>query len=352
MGIKKRGKYWHYRVWIKGTEYTGTTSLDATERNRKAAQRFAEQKRCELEQGLKSPKCASVSFPEAAGQFLAWARDVEYRQKPNTAQRLATSFASLAAFFGDRLVREITAVAVEDYKSWRVREHQVRDVTIRHDLYALSLFFNRYAIKHEWAAANPVKDVKKPSDAESFHQHVVTQTEETAYFSKARGTLHDVGRLILLTGCRPEEILSLQPTNIDAEGAQLTIWGGKTRAARRSIDLTGEALEILKARLQPQGTWLFPSARIEGGHVSKLNAQHDRACLEAGVSFRLYDLRHTFATRMVEQGKCDIPTLAAILGHSSLRVLTRYVHPTAQHRKEAIKRMERAMKPKLKVVGK
>ncbi len=40
---------------------------------------------------------------------------------------------------------------------------------------------------------------------------------------------------------------------------------------------------------------------------------------------------------MVEAG-CDLPTLAAILGHASLRMVMRYVHPTAQHQAAAIAR--------------
>jgi integrase len=64
----------------------------------------------------------------------------------------------------------------------------------------------------------------------------------------------------------------------------------------------------------------------------------------------LYDLRHTFATRMVEAG-CDLPTLAAILGHSGLRMVMRYVHPTAQHQKEAMRKYEKMLRPRLKAVG-
>ena len=47
----------------------------------------------------------------------------------------------------------------------------------------------------------------------------------------------------------------------------------------------------------------------------------------------IYDLRHTFATRFVEAGG-DLVTLKDILGHSSLRSVIKYVHPTAQHQRE------------------
>jgi integrase len=61
--------------------------------------------------------------------------------------------------------------------------------------------------------------------------------------------------------------------------------------------------------------------------------------LKTGLRFVLYDFRHTFATRMAESG-IDLATLAAILGHSSLRSVMKYVHPTAQHQFQAMARYE------------
>ena len=52
------------------------------------------------------------------------------------------------------------------------------------------------------------------------------------------------------------------------------------------------------------------------------------------MSWVLYDLRHTCATHMAQAG-VDLATLAAILGHSSIRQVQKYVHPTAEHRKAA-----------------
>lgn len=356
MGIIKRGRYWHYRIWVQGREYTGTTGLAATNSNRKHALRFAERKRKEIMDRLSTgPEPERVPFDAAAADFLAWCEDAGYRGKPNTARRIRTSFASLLAFFGDRVAAEVTPGAIEDYKAWRAREHRVRDVTIRHDLHALSRFF-QYCMKHGWSKTNPVAQVAKPSDRDSIVQHVVTPEEEAAYFAAATGTLYDVARLILHTGARPEEILSLRRGDVDIRRRILHIRGGKTRAARRTLHLLSEAGAILERRLAategagPDG-WLFPSARRPDEHVTKLNHQHDEACRKAGVSFRLYDLRHTFATRLAEAG-CDINTLASILGHSGLRMLTRYVHPTDQHKAEAMRRLEEKLdaKPQLRRV--
>jgi Phage integrase family len=66
------------------------------------------------------------------------------------------------------------------------------------------------------------------------------------------------------------------------------------------------------------------------GHIdhSSLKKQHIRAVRLSKVRpFVLYDLRHTFLTRLGESG-CDAWTLARIAGHSSVAISSRYVHPS------------------------
>ena len=62
----------------------------------------------------------------------------------------------------------------------------------------------------------------------------------------------------------------------------------------------------------------------------------DRAELKP---FRLYDLRHTWASRAAMAG-VDFVTPAAMLGHSRVQMVMRYAHPTEEHRFNAMKKIE------------
>jgi site-specific recombinase XerD len=349
MPLRDRNGKWHYRFKLDGKEYAGSTGLAATQPNRREAQQIEAERLQALKEGRRSFRRIRVrEFSDAAEDFLTWA-NVEYREHSNSYKRIATSFASLTEFFSREPVTVVDEGRIEAYKVWRISEHEVRDVTLRHDLHALSTFF-RYAIKQHWCRDNPVRNVSIPSDADAVRIHVLNATEEKTYFARAatHKDLCDAGRLILNQGMRPEEVTSLLKDDIDLDRGQLRVRHGKSPAARRLLDLTTESRQILARRMNGPSPWIFPSPRNPGRPLFRLNSAHDRLCAAARVSgilfdFVLYDLRHTFATRMAQAG-IDLASLAALLGHNSLRSVQKYIHPTAEHKRNAMLRYEEAMK--------
>jgi integrase len=273
---------------------------------------------------------------------------VHYRSHPNSYKRIKTSLASTLVFINKTPVSAIDAAKI-DYKTWRATAHGVRDITIRHDVHALSTFF-KYAIRHHWASTNPIREIEIPSDADAQRMHVLTIEEEEDYFRSAERfpNLHDVGRLMINQGLRPEEATALAKDDINLETGMIHVRRGKTRAANRFLDMTAESRAILMARMIGSSLWIFPSTRKPGSHIGRINSAHDSIVEEAAskgmeVNCVPYDFRHTFATRAAQAG-IDLPTLAALLGHGSLRCVHKYVHPTAEHKKNAMKRYDRAVK--------
>jgi integrase len=356
MSLRNRNGKWNYRFKLDGKEYSGTTDLAATKQNMRTARDKESERRQELRDGRRPSRPIQVrEFNEAARSFLVWAK-MEYRAHPNSYHRIATSLTSATQFLAREPVSLIDPGRLEEYKAWRVNVHGIRDITLRHDLHALSKFFG-YAIKQRWARDNPVRSVTIPSDADAIRIHVLTCEEEREYFLRAakHRDLNDLGRLILNQGMRPDEVTSLRKPDVDLDRGQLQITGGKSPAARRTIDLTGESRVILARRMAGDSKWIFPSPRNPGQHIARVNGAHDRVCAagaKAGIEFAfvLYDFRHTFATRLAQAG-IDLATLAAILGHSSIRLVQRYVHPTAEHKRSAMLHYDEILRAAEKVAS-
>ena len=345
MALRKRGGIWHFRFKLDGRPYAETTGLAATKQNEKKAQLVELEYRQVLMEGRRPSRRVIVrEFSHAAQDFLTWAQ-ARYREHPNSYKRIATSFARAKEFFGKQPVSLIDEGKIDSFKVWRVNQHGVRDVTIRHDLHALSKFFE-YAIRQHWTRENPIRNIEIPSDADAVRMHILTAMEEKIYFLRAAKwpDLHDAGRVILNQGMRPEEATTLAKVDIDLERGQIHIPRGKSSAARRTLDMTSETRSILARRVQGSSAWIFPSKRRPANPVGRLNHAHDRLVKAAredkvAINWVLYDLRHTFATRMAQAG-IDLATLAAILGHSSIRMVQKYVHPTAEHKKSAMLRYD------------
>lgn len=344
MGLRVRNGKWYYRFRLDGRNYAATTNLPATRQNVSEALRIEAEHRTALLEGRRRiPRVVVREFNDAATEFLEWTK-ARYRAHPNSGRRIAISLSSALRFFGSEPVSMIDEGKIEAYKTWRLNEHAVRDVTVRHDLHALSTFF-RYAVKQHWTRDNPVSRVEIPSDAEAVRIHVLSAEEEKRYFALAtqHTDLCDLSRLMINQGMRPDEVVALRKFDVNLARGQLQIQSGKSAAARRTLDLTPESCEILARRMAGQSSWIFPAPRKPGHHITRLNNAHDAVCEKGGLAFCLYDLRHTFATRMAEAG-VDLATLAAILGHGSIRIVQRYVHPTAEHKRAAMVKYAETMK--------
>lgn len=85
--------------------------------------------------------------------------------------------------------------------------------------------------------------------------------------------------------------------------------------------------------------YIFVNERT-GKPITDVKKAHVSAIKRSGVeTFRLYDLRHTFASRMAMAG-VDLVTLKDLLGHSALNMVLRYAHANEEHRTLAIQKLE------------
>ena len=180
-----------------------------------------------------------------------------------------------------------------------------------------------------------------PSDRLARRDHVLTADEEAVYFAAAAkySVLHDVARVMISMGLRPGEVVSLEKPDVDLGQGTIRIRRSETPAGRRILAFPPALRALLERRVQGAiGERLFTGQR--GGTASLLNTlpdTHQRVLKTTKLAFTLYELRHTFATRLSLNG-CPPSTLALILGHASMASIGRYVHPSQKDMNDAILR--------------
>ena len=124
-------------------------------------------------------------------------------------------------------------------------------------------------------------------------------------------------RLLVLTGCRRNEILGLRWEDVDFEEGELRLRDTKTGA--RMVPLTPAAAEVLEDLPRVSGNpWVFPGKK-RGTHQRNINDSWDRIRKRAGLDgVRLHDLRHTFASRALAMGE-SLSMIGKLLGHTQVQ---------------------------------
>ena len=129
-------------------------------------------------------------------------------------------------------------------------------------------------------------------------------------------------RLLLLTGCRKGEILTLRWS--DYREGHLLLRDSKT--GPRTVWLSQPARDVLDG-LDRTGQWVFPAAHGKGPrNKGWLERFWDTVRAEAGLTgVRLHDLRHTHASIALRQGE-TVLTIARLLGHRNTETTLKYTH--------------------------
>jgi site-specific recombinase XerD len=88
--------------------------------------------------------------------------------------------------------------------------------------------------------------------------------------------------------------------------------------------------------------YLFCHREDPNKPLTTVHKAHQNALRTAKIKapLRLYDFRHTFGSRPAMAG-VDLATLKELMGRSDISTTMRYVHPTPEHKQEAIRKLER-----------
>jgi integrase/recombinase XerD len=173
-----------------------------------------------------------------------------------------------------------------------------------------------------------------PEPPEALPRHLseseYRRLEQTAFAQTAQDTLTDSRErawflTLAYTGLRICELLDLRLADLDLAGGRLTIRGGKN-TRDRIVYLTPTLIQALQNYLVHRKSvaddhlWLIEAEPMPD-HQVRLRLHHWGQF--SGVEVTPHRLRHTFATRLINQG-VSLPSLQKLLGHKFLHTTQRY----------------------------
>ena len=329
----RKGNVWWISYFRAGRQYrenTGSTN------KRVAIRLLAVRKAQVVEERWSLPRSKSPHLGPWMDDFL---KSIDHQK---TCSRYRSSVNTLLGYFGKRIrLAEITPEAVFQFQQKRLQDGAGK-ATVNRDVATLSSSFTR-ARKMRLVSHNPCSDVGKLNERRDRRQARPLSYDEEAQIKRfAPPLLRMLITLLAETGLRVQkEALPLHWSDValDSQPAWIRIIDSKTSAGVRTVWLTDycraallEWREFLANNLSP---FVFPSPRNPAAHFSDYKTAWRTALQKTGLSYRLYDLRATFASR-ANQCRATALTVAHLLGHANTQVLPAYVRPLDENTKAVI----------------
>jgi integrase len=240
----------------------------------------------------------------------------------------------IKAAFGNKRLNQITRHQVQAFHSALAAEG-LAAATANHHIKVLRSSLN---LARQWGmleGENPAAGIQMLHEDNKI-EHYLDEAELQRLLHVLRTDRNravcNVAMFLLSTGCRLNEALSATWADVDIERRAFTIRATNSKSRKlRSVPLNDSAVEVLNSLdTRDDGGPLFVSSRGRKRHETKqfttIAKQWDRIRKAAELPhLRLHDLRHQFASFLVNDGR-TLYEVQAILGHSSSKVTERYAH--------------------------
>ncbi len=331
---QKSSGIYQIRFQINGKKYQKSSKT----KKKSVAQDIERQWRNEISENMLLGKKDVISVHEALDMFQ------ESKIGMKTYNDICSQIRTVQKYFTDKPLQELSTRDLELFVQKRKREKKANQ-TIQHGIiqirgawkyankmgYQVSpIEFPKLKITNMRVKCISREDERKlleelsPDNPKYFSK--LTPASKRTQLIQQRRDNHDFVVMLLDIGCRYGELAALTWEQVDIENQ--TIHLKRTKTNNEFIMMTTNRVqEILERRIKNRvsDTWVFTDKT--GRHQRKHSTISIRnAMLKVGLSdYRVHDLRHTLASRMI-RNNCTLQETALVLEHRSLATTMRYAH--------------------------
>lgn len=272
----------------------------------------------------------AVTIAELGDRFLR--EYVPQHCKPRTAEEYGRSVTNyINPVLGRHRIADLTRADIGQlHHDFRDRPYQANR--------ALAVLSKMMNLAEVWGlrldGSNPVRHVKKYREQkreryltkQELHRLGTVLAEAQSKSTESPFVIAAIG-LLVLTGARLSEILTLRWHHVDLENEVLRLPDSKTGA--KLIYLNGAAIDLLRTVPRMKGNPYVITGKKDGARLINLQKPWRRIRAKAGFDdVRIHDLRHSFASVAAGTGM-SLPIIGKLLGHSQPLTTARYAHLAA-----------------------
>lgn len=283
-------------------------------------------------------RAKEITLEELVAQVRA---ETESTIRESTARRYRVSDSAIVKGLGkDTWVSGLQPKELADFMARRAAE--VKPATVNRDMQRLGALLD-VAVRDRVLPRNPLGEIKKTRLPEPEPRKRVLTPDEQRRLELACGPLvWNVVEFALRTGIRLGQVLALRWSQLHE--AHIHLDTSTKTAKKRSIPITPKVAAILVAQRGRHRVFVFPGPkRVNAWNKHNFLERHFSKAVEAAgiADFKFHDLRHTFASRMVERG-ADISEVQELIGHTQVEMTRKYVHHSKPHLTRIMEAAEQA----------
>ena len=177
---------------------------------------------------------------------------------------------------------------------------------------------------------NPIAGMKRPAANKRKQTIPLADFKKILRLSKDK-QFRDLLIVSWDIGARPQEVKRLEIRHLELENRRcvLDVEESKGESFSRVIYLTARAERIIRRNIKSNKEFVFLNTQGKVWTSNAVRSRFRRLQDKIGVRYSQYAFRHTFATRMLKQGKSAI-AVAELLGHSDPSTLAKTYQHVAQ----------------------